>query len=143
MKTFKKFLESKKSGLVTYHGTSSKKLNDIKKYGLDNPFLTSRKDIAGYYAYEAIEEFGGNPIILEVYVENTDNLRYDSAAMDEPVMVDEDYVEEEINKIAEIHPEWVKNDIIIIPDTEWKYSWDIVHSVWHNGVISYENIHQI
>lgn len=129
------------AGLLTfYHGTSSVKLNFIKTNGLLNPYLCNNVELAKYYANESVEEHGGSPIILEVRVLNVSNLRYDNAAMNEPVMSDEDDRDASWEKAELEHPEWVHGDTITIPTKEWEYSLDGVGSVKYEGIIPLSDI---
>lgn len=72
-----------------YHGTSDIHLDSIQTKGLKDPYLTSDYEKAGYYATEAAEELGGEPIVLKVVVPNTNNLIVDYNELDEPVNINE------------------------------------------------------
>jgi len=132
-------LEQRNDGLVAYHGTSDKNIQNIQNNGLNKPFLAKTYELAEYYAEEACDDIGGNPIIIELVVPDISKLRYDGAAMDEPVLVDENTVQKELDKAEEEHPEWVKGDVIIIPSDEWEYSWRGANSIWYDGYISSDN----
>ena len=139
MGKIKKFNQMSK--IRAYHGTTDKHLNNILKNGLNNPYLSENDGLAEYYAMGAVEEDGGNPIILEVLVD-PDNLRFDYNATSEPVYADgyggsEEDVQNMYSKMIEDHPDWVdkKFDTILIPGKEWEYSWDYVKSVKYRGVI--------
>lgn len=117
-----------------YHGTSSINLSKIKNEGLLSPFLTDSIDIAEYYAECSCDELGGDLVILEVDVDSK-FLRYDGASMDEPVMANESRRDEQWNLALESHPEWIKNNHIIIPSNEYTYSLRGVNSVFYEGTV--------
>lgn len=136
--------------ITLYHGTSDLYLDEILKNGLKEPYLTNSIDLASYYAEVTTDDVSGNEIILEVVVD-TDFLRIDENSMSEPVSFDdytiselEDIVQEEWDKLAELHPKWVtsNNDssIIHIPDEYYQASLDTVASCWFDGIINPKNI---
>lgn len=126
--------------LELLHGTSTDRLASIQEQGLNSPFLTDDVEIAQYYAEEAAEDHSGMPVILRVLVRDLSKLRYDGAAMDEPVLRDEEEIQEALNEVADDHPEWVKGDLIIVPKTAWQVSLVIVSSVLYEGQIGAADI---
>lgn len=138
--------EALRSGAMFYHGTSSSNIDSIRKNGLQDPFLTPCQRLAAYYAREAADSNGGSPEILHVLVPDLDKLRYDGAAMDEPVTacgdVDEDTVQDSWNQACKDHPEWISqiSGCIVIPQEAWVYSYQGAESVWYDGVIPPEKI---
>lgn len=124
-----------------FHGTSTKRLDDIRKKGLIEPYLTSSKKLAEYYAGCCCDDDNGEPVVLKVTITNENLLRHDHNAMDEPVDVNGDNLEElrqeAWDKAAKEHPEWhnKETDTISIPKTEWKISLEAVLSVWYEGTI--------
>jgi hypothetical protein len=139
-----------------YHGTSSLALqkgipdedgtlHSIKEEGLEYPYLASNSELAQYYAELMAENFGGEPIILEILRLNPDLLCYDRSSMDEPVMADEDARDDAWNLIAQEHPEWYdqKDDTVSIPiDSKdaWKYSYNSVGAVKYDGIIPFSDL---
>jgi hypothetical protein len=122
-----------------YHGTCEGLYKLIlEDDGLRNPYLARDIDIAQYYANEASTNYRcGKPVILEVSIPDINNLRYDKNSMDEPVF-HEGNVQEAWDKAEQEHPEWVKDGIIYIPNSEWEISWNAVGAVLYNGVIPSE-----
>ena len=120
-----------------YHGTSSFLLPKILGKGLSNPFLCDSPGKGSYYAQVASESVGGNPVVFRIPPNRVDasRLRYDKAAMDEPVMADDEARDDAWGLAAKEHPEWVDDGFIIIPPEAWEYSWDSVGSVRYDGVI--------
>lgn len=79
--------------MLLFHGTSDQHLDAIQEEGLEpGACLTDRLDIAEYYADEAAEETGGEPVVLHVEVNET-HLHADVAAIEEPVMQQARYQE--------------------------------------------------
>lgn len=123
------------------HGTSTALINAIHTNGLINPYLTDNHEIAQYFAQEAVEAEGGSPIVIEVPVEQTGNLRPDFAMYQEPlwqikamhhITSDEDWGEKlEQNEI--LSP---KNT------TDWQTSLATVHSVKYEGTIPIKDIRE-
>jgi hypothetical protein len=131
--------------LTAYHGTCSSYYDVIEEKGLVKPYLAKTYELARYYAEEIpynrrIAYDYGVPIVLKVIVTDLNNLIYDSASMDEPIMASEEDRDEAWDKAAIEHPEWVDNDMIIIPSTEWEISWNAVGAVRYMGTISPEQI---
>lgn len=83
---------------------------------------------------------GGSKVIFEVKPDDMSLLRYDGAAMDEPVLADEEDRDRMWSQAAKDHPEWVNGGMISIPREAWRYSWQGVGSVWYDGTISYRNL---
>lgn len=141
-------LSQTQSPLKMYHGTCEGYYRLILEEGLRNPYLAKEFDLAKYYA-EQISSFKnpyfeyGDPIVLEVIIHDTNNLRYDGNSMDEPVMANEDERDQAWDQAALIHPEWVEDDIITVPDTEWEISWNGVGAVKYKGVIGSEYVMEV
>lgn len=102
--------------------------------------MCDSEDKAHYYAEEAAAQHGGRTLVLIVSVQNEKNLRYDGAAMDEPVMADEEARDDAWNYAARKHPEWVSDGMIVIPQDQWEISWHAVGSVWYEGVVPWSQI---
>jgi len=129
--------------LRAYHGTSDAYWPLIEESGgLDGPYLARTPELAQYYAEVVAEDDGGNPVVLEVVVRDTSKLRYDRAAMDEPVTVgvDEEDRDAERGRAEEEHPEWVHGGMISIPPEEWEYSWRGAHSARYDGLLPLSDI---
>lgn len=107
------------------HGTSSVHLTTVLATGLDSPFLTDDYAIADYYAQCAVEEEGGEPVVLEVEVDPA-ALYPDTAAIDEPVMRDEDAV---MDAFALVPDEWLSQ-----PEP-WAVTLELVSSVRARGKV--------
>jgi len=121
------------------HGTSTKLADDILDVGLDNPFLTDEKSIALYFAEEAVEESGGEPVILEVEIFDKSKLRPDLAMYQEPLT--------SIKKEWDITSDgdWLealgKNEIPSpANDKDWETSLETVSSVVYKGHVSPDQI---
>lgn len=130
--------------MYLYHGTSSEKINDILKYGLSKPYLTSEYEIAKYYG-ECTGEC--NPVILKVKV-NVGDLIIDWCSIDEPVGYGNVF-STELEQKAELYHndlrnnklEWYdKNGIFSIPNSYYQYSLDTVKTCRCNVNISSKNI---
>ena len=131
--------------ITAYHGTCSSYYNVIKEKGLIKPYLAKTYELARYYAEEIpydrqISYDYGNPIVLKVIITDTNNLRYDSASMDEPIMASEDDRDSAWEQAEREHPEWVEDDMIMIPSTEWEISWHAVGAMKYDGTIPPEQI---
>ena len=128
------------SSIIAYHGTCEGLYNMIlEDDGLKNPYLARDIDLAKYYAKEASVNYRcGNPIVLEVMVPCTSNLRYDKYSMSDPVYANVSDVDKSLEQIAKSHPEWVEYGVLVIPESEWKISWDIAGAARYNGVITEE-----
>lgn len=57
---------------IWWHGTTDKFIEEIKRNGLNPPYLTQRRDLANFSARRAAKRFGGNPIVLIISTENLD-----------------------------------------------------------------------
>lgn len=108
-------------------------MESISKEGLLNPFLTNLYEIAEYYATCSCEDIGGSPIILELEIPE-DQLCYDGAAMDEPVLVAEEQRDTSWEKAKDEHPDWIVHGFLCIPEHAFQYSLIGVNSVWAKGV---------
>jgi hypothetical protein len=75
------------AGLVLYHGTSDVRVEQIRCEGLRDPFVTDDPALAGYYAEEAADETGGEPIVLSLHGLDRALLAVDLPALEEPVFV--------------------------------------------------------
>jgi hypothetical protein len=129
-----------KADLVLMHGTSSASWAAIQRAGsLREPHLTDDEGLAAYYAQEAAENDGSRPMILRVSVPPS-GLRYDGAAMDEPVQRDEEDVREALDQAGRKHPEWVDGGYVTVPESEWRLSLKIVGSVWFDGEVSLSSV---
>ena len=135
--------------LTLLHGTSSANRETLFKEGLREPFLTDNADQAAYYALEAVDEKGGSPILLQVQVDPK-FLRYDGAAMDEPVGCDglsisalEEKVQRAWNAAVKKNPKWKEHGYVVIPETEYQISLKTVGSCWAQCVIPPAQIAQV
>lgn len=127
---------SKVIGMQVYHGTSTGTLHRAASNGgLVDPFVTPCEDIAWYYAEQAAEVDGTIPTVVTLDV-NESQLRYDGAAMDEPVMASDDTRDAAWNTAAAEHPEWLQNGYIVVPSEAWSVSWTGVQSAWHDGPVT-------
>lgn len=119
-----------------FHGTSTGALaTAARSGGLDSPYATPNYDIAAYYAEEAAADDATDPVVVSFVVEPS-RLRYDGAAMDEPVMADETSRDDAWGDAARAHPEWVTDEYLCIPDVEWRISWDAVASARVDGTVA-------
>lgn len=110
--------------MLLYHGTSSTNLLAIKGSGvLSSPYLTDDWDIAQYYAEVTADELGGEPVVLEVEVDEF-MLLPDTNAIAEPVLRDE----AEVMEAFDIIPDNWKSQ----PDA-WKVTMDLVSAVCVRG----------
>lgn len=123
------------TGMVLFHGTSSEHLPAIREHGLKEPYLACTAEFARYYAEEAADEAGGRPVVLRVSVEHPHLLRYDGAAMDEPVMAEESERNAAWNRAAAEHRDWLSGGCIVVPPEAWWVSFLGVGSVWHEATI--------
>lgn len=131
--------------ITAYHGTCSSYYDVIEEKGLIRPYLAKTYELARYYAEQIpynrrIPYDYGDPIVLNVIITDTNNLRYDSASMDEPIMASEEDRDRAWEQAAIEHPEWVEDGMIIIPSTEWEVSWYAVGAVKYEGTIPPEQI---
>lgn len=135
--------------LTLLHGTSSANRDDVFKKGLDSPFLTDSADQAAYYAGCACDEKGGTPIVLRIQVDPK-FLRFDSAAMDEPVGYD-GYSIEDLERrasrarsaAARKNPGWKKDGYVCIPETEYDISLKAVGSCWADCQVAPAQIEEV
>jgi hypothetical protein len=117
------------------HGTSTKHWPHIQKEGLVAPYLASSLGLASYYANTVAESEGGQPLVLEVLSLDTNQLRPDLAALEEPVLCDDDCVEMAEELFGQAHPEVEK-----IPESVWQFSWAAVGSVKYALNVPFENL---
>jgi hypothetical protein len=129
-----------------YHGTSSEKVDLILNEGLKSPYLTNHLGLARYYASESVYECGGKPVLLRVRVDKN-NLRVDFHSLEEPVGFGgktSDRIEEKVDRmysrVEKVHPEWVKDDYIDIPEHEYDISLKTVGACRYDGIILPTNI---
>lgn len=130
-----------------FHGTSDTHLDDIMSKGLYDPYLTSDYEKAGYYADEAAQEKGGDPIVLKVRVPSNSKLRVDFPELDEPVAVDNlDDMKKNIQKAYKIYVQEnpgaydkTHNVINVSPNDYW-VSLSTTKTVRYNGVVPPKNI---
>lgn len=118
-----------------FHGTTSKRLPDIMRDGLRNPFLARTPELAQYYADGMVEEEGGEPVVIQIRQIDQASLRYDSAAMDEPVMVSDERRDAAWDQAGKKNPKWIKKGYIAVPETAWEVSWNGADSARYQGVI--------
>jgi hypothetical protein len=123
-------------GLVFFHGTTADAADRARHEGLDRPFLTDCPQRAAYYADCAVEETGGEPVILVVTVPDEGVLRYDGAAMCEPVHADPALRDAAWQRAADAHPEWLHGEMIHVPGRAWRVSWEGVGSVRADATLS-------
>ena len=137
--------------ITAYHGTceSYYRVQILEGDGLRNPYLAKDCDLAQYYAEQmsSMSSRGnydyGQPVVLEVAIPDTNNLRYDANSMDEPVMANENDRDKAWDQAAQEHPEWVENDMIVIPETEWQISWNAVSAAKYKGIIPSEYVKRV
>lgn len=144
-------MKERKLTMKLYHGTTTERYKQIQQEGLTKPFLTNDEELAMYYAEGVGEEEVGEPIILEVEA-NEEGLRYDGAAVDEPVRFGDFSIAELEEKRScmweeqsRLHPEWLKTysekrAFILIPKEAYRLSLETVGSCWYEGIVSPENI---
>lgn len=119
------------------HGTSSVFLDTIQNTGLTTPYLTDSTEVAEYYAMTAVDEEGGDPVVLTVNVDPS-TLQADYPAFEEPLsMYLYDYAESEDD-----WQELLENGTIPYPKdkTDWQTSLAVVRSVKSTQNISPEAI---
>lgn len=124
--------------MKAYHGTSTRVLSRLQAgEPLRSPYLASTPDLAEYYAEEQAEVDGGEPVVLLVTIPDVTLLRYDGAAMDEPVMVEEELRDDAWEETSRAHPEWVTaSGYLNIPEEAWDISWNAVGSARYDGDIN-------
>jgi len=122
-----------------YHGTASAWWPQIQREGLQEPFLCDSLEKAHYYAVETDE----HPMVLRVTAPDANLLRYDAAAMDEPVLALPEDRDRAWEEAAQQHPEWMQDGMIIVPPEAWAVSWKGVGSCWYEGIISASNFQRI
>jgi len=126
--------------IKAYHGMCEKYYDIIEYSGLKNPYLARDIEIAEYYAEQTSEiSRYGKPIILEVDILDVNNLKYDRNSMEEPIMF-ENEANRAFEEVSKNHPEWIEDEYLIIPDTEWEISWNAVGAAKYHGTIPIENI---
>jgi hypothetical protein len=117
--------------------------------GLRQPFVTDCYELAEYYAGCEAEKSRSAPIVLGIDADEAlfRSLRYDGAAMDESVTFDDrtsDQLEadtkDEIRLLMAKRPEWVKDGLLVVPDTAWNISLCLVRSAWMDAVVPPPNI---
>ena len=125
--------------LTLLHGTSSALLEKASA-GLQSPFLTDSRQTALYYAQEAVDEAGGDPVVLQVRVRELTRLLPDLPSFEEPLdFVYKQYAvgEEEFHKLLN-DPDsgisWPEND------HDWQTSLRVVGSVRYDGVLTDFNL---
>ena len=120
--------------LTVYHGTSTGRRSSIMESGLTDPFVGNRQELAEYYAEEASEDDNTDLLVL-VFDADAGEIRYDGAAMDEPVMASEAARDKAWADAAADHPEWVDRGYIVVPERAWQVSWAGVGSARIEGTI--------
>lgn len=127
--------------MLLLHSTSSARLPSIMSEGLSDACLTSCEESADYYAEEAVEENGGEPVILEVEVSPSmkDNFRADYPSFEAPLTwIWRAWSDSE----EEFHEMLSGTSEISWPDGEhdWKTSLRVVRAVRYVGTIPPERI---
>jgi len=123
------------------HGTSSAALPGIRVSGLKSPCLTDHQKSAEYYAQEAVEELGGEPVILAVVVD-TAYLQADYHSFEEPLsFIYNKYAGDEDTWFAMLEA----GDEISWPKDrdDWQTSLKIVGSVRYDGNIHPDRIKSV
>jgi hypothetical protein len=124
-----------------YHGTSTGRMAAITAGGLRDPFLADDYDLAMYYAEQAAEDDDSSPAVLRVWPDEA-QLRYDGAAMDEPVAVTGTIAAAErraaaaLSAAARAHPEWRHGRYISVPPEAWQISFGAVGSCRAEGSVT-------
>lgn len=128
------------------HGTSTLHLESILATGLRLPWVTRSRELAQYFAEVEAEEKGGEPVILQVECD-PGSLRHDEAQMDEPVGFEgrtskqvAARVQREWNRLARLHPAWVSDDMISVPETEFEISLKMVGTAYSIADIAPQQI---
>lgn len=125
------------ASLRFFHGTSSAAVEAARVAGgLDRPFLAASVELAAYYAEVTSEEDGSAPVVVEVAGVDVARLRYDAAAMDEPVLADEALRDRAWQTAETLHPEWAQAGYLSVPADAWWVSWLGVGSVRYDGVLT-------
>lgn len=125
--------------MILFHGTSSVFVGNILAKGLCQPYLTSDEEIAEYYAECAVDEHGGEAVLLKVVVdESKDVLKPDYPAYAEPLTF---YRDEYASSDREWH-EMLDAGEIPHPDSDenWAVSLETVRSVLVASAISGDRI---
>lgn len=137
---------------IFYHGTSSTRMSGIGKTGLTDPDLTTDYEKAEYYAEEAVEEFGGDIVILQINKLNKNNLRVNFPELEEPVSTSEYSIDElenmvqvEYEKYIEQYPKsYDKNtDIISVDPKHYWVSMNATTTVKYDGIIPVTDIEEV
>lgn len=81
-----------------YKGISSRHLPQIMQHGVNAPSYWGTQEVASYYAMEASQKIGGDPVILKVALDRFDTtmLDPDNNSLDTPLLSVLDYDESEI-----------------------------------------------
>ena len=123
--------------MILYHGTSLEFCNEILKKGLSNPYLTSSKELAHYYA-EASDGYG-EEVVLEVHITDVSKLRVDYPSLYEPVGFGNIH-----SKTLEDNVELMFNEFeaknITFTDCDYQVSLNTVYTCKYDGVISSTNL---
>lgn len=118
------------------HGTTTRRLGSVQASGLKDPCLTDELEVAEHYAEVAAEEDGSEPLVLWVEVAGAYDLRYDRAAMEEPVLVPEGRRDRAWDRAEAEHPEWVRGGYLHVPETAWEVSYEGAASVRAAGTFT-------
>lgn len=122
--------------ITCWHGTSRANLTAATNTGgLTNPYVTPDPDLAWHYAEQAADDTNTEPVLVTLTIPAT-QLRYDGAAMDEPVLTDDTTRDAAWNAAAAAHPNWVTNNTITCPPDAWTVSWTGVRSAWVDGTVA-------
>lgn len=127
------------STITLFHGTSSVFTNDILANGLFSPYLTDDKEIAEYYAECAVDEHGGEAVILSVVVDQSKDLvKPDYPAYDEPLTF---YRDEYASSDSEWHEMLDEGEIPYPSDeNDWATSLETVKSVFVANTIPHDRV---
>lgn len=131
---------------VFYHGTSDVHYDGIIDKGLNSPYLTDDYQKAEYYAEVATDDVGGDPIIFEVRIPSTNNLRVDFHELDEPVTLGDASMKDRINaaykKYIKKYPKSYnkKWDTVLVDKLHYWMSLSTTNTVRYEGNIPPDNI---
>lgn len=102
------------------HGTTTAALATVGDDGhLTDVHLTDELAVAVYYAEQAAEDDGSAPVVVVVAVDGPARLRYDRAAMDEPVLTGGVRRDRAWAAAARQHPGWVERGMLLVPPDAW------------------------
>jgi len=135
-----------------YHGTSSTRMEGIQQEGLKNPDLTTDYDKAEYYAEEAVYEFGGEVVVLEIKRYDKSKFRVNFPELEEPVSTSnysikemKKLVKKAYKKYAKKHPDSVNKKygwVSVKPKHYWM-SLDTTETVKYKGIIPPQDLREV